>query len=242
MNFRNHLLTKRQTAVQSCLRVAFYIFLAVGLLAVGYAGYIIADAQTYQTIQLRKFAHDIPIAEPHFPRIGERVGEIEIPRLALRALILQGESPQVLRRGIGHLPYTPMPGELGNVGLAGHRDSFFRPLRQIRPGDTISLRTLQGEFQYRVESTRIVSPANVEVLAATNRRSLTLVTCFPFNYVGAAPRRFIVRALQVPTSEHLEQGNWRTSQSVNPHAQGVGFESFGSESLNQKSPSKEELK
>lgn len=242
MNFTNHFLARRRTVAQSCLYWAFYIFLAVGLVAVGYVGYIIADAQTYQAIQLRKLAHDVPIAEPHVPRIGERVGEIEIPRLVLRAVILQGDSPQVLRRAVGHLPYTAMPGELGNIGLAAHRDSFFRPLRQIRPGDMIALRTLQGEFRYRVESTRIVSPANVEVLAATNERALTLVTCFPFNYVGAAPRRFIVRALQVPASEHLEQGNWRTSQSGNPHAQSVGFESFGSERLNQKSPSKEEHK
>jgi sortase A len=90
-----------------------------------------------------------------------------------------------------------MPGEWGNVGLAGHRDSFFRSLRHIRPGDMITLHTLRGQFQYRVESTRVVSPANIEVLAATDKRELTLVTCFPFNYVGAAPHRFVVRAVQV---------------------------------------------
>jgi sortase A len=205
MNVTKQVLARRRTVVQSCLRLAFYIFLAVGLVAVGYAGYIIADARTYQAIQLRKFAHDVPIVEPHLPGIGERVGEIDIPRLALKAIILQGDSSQVLRRGVGHLPGTPMPGEWGNVGLAGHRDSFFRSLRHIRPGDMITLRTLKGQFQYRVESTRVVSPANIEVLAATDKRELTLVTCFPFNYVGAAPHRFVVRALQVPASEHLEQ-------------------------------------
>lgn len=197
MNVTNHVRGKRRIAVQSCLRWAFYIFLVGGLLAAGYAGYIIADAQTYEAIQLRKFAHEAPIVEPHSPAIGERVGEIEIPRLALRAVVLQGDSTQVLRRGVGHLPYTPMPGELGNVGLAGHRDSFFRPLRQIRPGDMITLRTLKGEFQYRVESTRVAFPSNMEVLASTDKRQLTLVTCFPFNYVGAAPNRFIVHSVQV---------------------------------------------
>jgi sortase A len=204
MNVANHVLARRRTAVQSCLHWAFYIFLAAGLFAVGYAGYTIADAQAYQAIQLRKFDHDAPIVEPHLPRIGEPVGEIEIPRLALKAVILQGDSSQVLRRGVGHLPRTPMPGEWGNVGLAGHRDSFFRPLRQIRPGDIITLRTLKGEFQYRVESTRIVSPTDIAVLAATDKRELTLVTCFPFNYVGSAPHRFVVRALQLSVYQEGE--------------------------------------
>ena len=90
MNVTKQVLARRRTVVQSCLRLAFYIFLVVGLVAVGYAGYIIADAQTYQAIQLRKFAHDVRIVEPHLPGIGERVGEIDIPRLALKAIILQG--------------------------------------------------------------------------------------------------------------------------------------------------------
>lgn len=197
MKVKNDVPAGRRTVAQSCLHWAFYIFLAMGLLAAGYAGYIIADAETYQAIQMRKFAHAVPILEPHSPGIGERVGEIEMPRLELRALILQGDSSQVLRRGVGHLPNTAMPGELGNIGLAGHRDSFFRPLRQIRPGDLITLRTLKGEFQYRVESTRVVSPSNIEVLAPSDKRELTLVTCFPFNYVGAAPNRFVVHSVQV---------------------------------------------
>ena len=110
MKVTNHVLARRPTAIESCLHLAFYIFLAAGLLAAGYAGYIIADAQTYQAIHLRKFPHDVPIVEPHLPRIGEPVGEIEIPRLGLRAVILQGDSSKVLRRGVGHLPYTPLPG------------------------------------------------------------------------------------------------------------------------------------
>lgn len=194
MNFTNHVLAGRRTAAQSSLRLPFYIFLVVGLLAVGYAGYIIADAQTYQAIQLGKFAHDVPILEPHLPLIGERIGEIEIPRLELRAVILQGDSSQVLRRGVGHLPNTPMPGELGNIGLAGHRDTFFRPLRHIRAGDVIILYSSAGSFRYRVESIRVVSPQDIQVLRSSNRTELTLVTCFPFEYIGAAPNRFIVHA------------------------------------------------
>ena len=96
-----------------------------------------------------------------------------------------------------------MPGEWGNVVLAGHRDTFFRPLRHIRIGDIITLRSFQGEaFQYRVESTSVVSPTDIEVLEPLNGRKLTLITCFPFNYVGAAPNRFIVRAVEVaPTKD-----------------------------------------
>lgn len=194
MNLTNHVLTGRRTAAQSSLRFAFYIFLVAGLLAVGYASYIIADAQTYQAIQLRKFAYDVPILEPHLPEIGERIGEIEIPRLELRAVILEGDSSQVLRRGIGHLPTTTMPGEAGNIGLAGHRDTFFRPLRHIRAGDVIILYSSAGTFRYQVESIRIVSPQDIQVLRSSNRSELTLVTCFPFEYVGAAPNRFIVHA------------------------------------------------
>lgn len=197
MNPANHVTVRNRKFAITCLRVAFYVFLGGGLAAVGYAAYIFTDAHVYQAVQLRKFAHKVPLLEPHLPGIGERVGEIEIPRLALRALILQGDSPQVLRRGVGHLPGTPMPGEWGNVGLAGHRDSFFRPLRQIRAGDIIALRTAKGQFRYRVESTRVVSPNNNEVLASTDKRELTLVTCFPFSYVGAAPHRFVVRAVRV---------------------------------------------
>lgn len=201
MNVANHVLARRRTGIQSCLHLAFYIFLAAGLLAAGYAGYIVVDSGTYQTIQLRKFPHDVLMVEPHLPRIGEQVGEIEIPRLELKAVILQGDSSQVLRRAVGHLPHTAMPGELGNIGLAGHRDSFFRPLRQIRIGDLITLRTSNGRFQYRVESTLVVPPTNIEVLAQTDKRELTLVTCFPFNYVGPAPHRFVVRAIQVSAYE-----------------------------------------
>jgi sortase A len=179
------------------LRWASYFFLFVGVVAVSYAAYIIADAGTYQAVELRKFDHHVPLAEPHLPVIGEVIGEIEIPTVAIKAVILHGDSPEVLRLGVGHLPETPMPGEGGNVALAGHRDTFFRLLRQIHHGDVITLRTIRGAFQYRVESIRVVSPTDIGVLESTGKRELTLVTCFPFHYVGAAPNRFIVRAIEV---------------------------------------------
>ncbi len=183
--------------VLSGIRCASYLFLLAGLLAAGYASYVIADAQIYQVVQLYRFNHRVPLSEPHLPFIGEVMGQIEIPSLALRALILQGDTPEILRRGVGHLPGTPMPGEWGNIALAGHRDTFFRTLRQVRLGDVITLQTFSQKFEYRVQSTSIVSAADIHVLAPSVGRELTLVTCFPFDYVGAAPNRFIVRAIQV---------------------------------------------
>jgi sortase A len=202
MNAANRSPTHARRFVLSTLRCASYFFLLVGVVAASYAGYIIADAEVYQAVELRKFNHRAPLTEPHLLTIGEVVGQIEIPSLGLRAVIVHGDSPELLRRGVGHLPETPMPGEWGNVALAGHRDTFFRPLRHIRAGDVITLRTFSGgTFQYQVESTSVVSPSNIEVLRPSNRRELTLVTCFPFDYVGPAPNRFVVRAFEVAPSQ-----------------------------------------
>jgi sortase A len=122
------------------------------------------------------------------------IGRIEIPSLALSAPITSDYDVNSLRRGVGHIPGTAVPGGLGTVGLAGHRDSFFRPLRRIAPKMEISLVDRSGTYHYVVDSTEIVSPDKVEVLDIVARPELTLITCFPFDYVGAAPRRFIVHA------------------------------------------------
>jgi len=110
----------------------------------------------------------------------------------------EGDDDRTLSRAVGHLPDTPLPWESGNVGLAGHRDSFFRGLKAVRKDDKIVLKTLKGEYQYVVDSLKIVSPDDISVLRTVNaENALTLVTCYPFNYVGHAPKRFIVRARQV---------------------------------------------
>ena len=124
------------------------------------------------------------------------IGEMKIPRLELKTVVVQGESPKTLRRAVGHILETALPGEPGNVALAGHRDSIFRPLRGIQLGDAITIKTLDGEFVYQVESTEVVLPSDVQVLQPSKENTLTLITCFPFYYVGAAPKRFIVRARQ----------------------------------------------
>ena len=102
-----------------------------------------------------------------------------------------------LRRAVGHIRGTPLPGQRGNVALAGHRDTFFRGLRDIRVNDEITLTTLSGSYNYRVDSTKVVKPEETEVLEDDGDDILTLVTCYPFNFVGSAPSRFIVRARRV---------------------------------------------
>ncbi|HEY0783237.1 MAG TPA: class D sortase [Thermoanaerobaculia bacterium] len=132
-----------------------------------------------------------PLAE------GTLIGRIELPRLGLSTLVLEGTSPLTLRRGAGHIAGTPLPEAGGNVGVAGHRDTVFRPLRDARPGDKAVLTTPTGSYRYEVEWTRVVEPEEVSVLAASTASELTLVTCYPFDFIGAAPQRFIVRAQRV---------------------------------------------
>jgi sortase A len=112
-------------------------------------------------------------------------------------IVVEGISAKILRRAAGHIPGTPLPGQRGNVGISAHRDTFFRPLRNIKQNDIIELTTLLGEYRYRVVSTRIVGPNDVAVLEGSGNEVLTLVTCYPFYFVGAAPDRFIVRAERI---------------------------------------------
>lgn len=125
---------------------------------------------------------------------GALVGRIEVPRLRLSAVVLEGVSEATLRIAAGHVPGTALPGEGGNSAIAAHRDSFFRGLKGIRPGDRIVVTTPAGRHEYRVSGTAIVSPRDRRVLKPTVAETLTLVTCFPFHYLGSAPERFIVRA------------------------------------------------
>jgi len=133
--------------------------------------------------------------------VGENIGRIEIPRLNISAIVRQGVDNKVLGRAVGHVPSTALPGESGNVGLAAHRDTYFRNLRDVKEGDVIRMITPEGNWEYVVESLQIVHPTNVEVLDPTPNPSMTLVTCYPFNYVGHAPKRFIVRARQLGSHE-----------------------------------------
>jgi sortase A len=122
------------------------------------------------------------------------VGVLEIPRLNLSEVVASGEDDKTLKLAIGHLLDTPLPWAQGNSVLAAHRDTHFRPLRDIQHGDLVRLKTRKGVLEYYVKDTMIVAPNDVWVMAPSTERRLTLVTCYPFNYVGSAPQRFIVRA------------------------------------------------
>ncbi|MBI4447051.1 MAG: class D sortase [Acidobacteria bacterium] len=123
--------------------------------------------------------------------------QLQVERLGVKAPVEPGVQEDVLRRGVGHIPGTSWPGESGNIGLAAHRDTFFRPLKDIRKNDRIVLRTPQREIEYRVEWTSVVNPDDTHVLEPSGHNALTLVTCYPFYYIGKAPQRFVVRAREV---------------------------------------------
>jgi LPXTG-site transpeptidase (sortase) family protein len=144
-------------------------------------------------------SHDHTPVLPHTlvivpPRPGEPIGRMEIPRLHLSAVILEGTAPKTLRVAAGHINGTALPGTAGNICIAAHRDTLFRPLREVQPRDAILITTTYGTFRYIIDRVEIVSPGDVRVLRPTTDQELTLITCYPFTYVGAAPKRLAVHA------------------------------------------------
>jgi sortase A len=130
-------------------------------------------------------------------RRGDVIGELEIPRLQLSVMVFEGDDAGILKQGAGHIPGTAFPSGSGNIGIAAHRDTYFRPLRVIHANDVIALKTPAGTSRYAVTEATIVRPSDVGVLARAPGRDLTLVTCYPFYYVGSAPERFIVHARKI---------------------------------------------
>jgi len=184
------------------------ILLAGATLLLGYCAYVLVDSwmfqhraeQTLERLRAAPPAATRSLADPSLPPIigpGGLIGRVEILRLGVSVVVVEGSGEPALRRAAGHIPGTALPGQLGNIGISAHRDTFFRPLRNIRRGDVITLTTLRGEYRYRVVSTKIVNPEDVAVLNPDGHEILTLVTCYPFYFVGAAPNRFIVRAARV---------------------------------------------
>ena len=198
---------------QRGLRLLERALLVFGILSLGYYGYVSAESALYQAFEnqeldailasggSRSVAQRHPVAKAATPsRPGSRpakgspLGRIEIPRLGVSAVIREGEDPRTLRLAVGYIPGTALPGAPGNTGLAAHRDTFFRKLGSIRPDDEIRVVTPEGTFTYEVMRTNVVEPRDVWVLDPTSEPTLTLVTCYPFTYVGSAPQRFIVKA------------------------------------------------
>jgi sortase A len=178
-----------------------------------YCAFVLTDTWIFQRREQRRLdrmltdRRETPIATAVAPKASPSaitdglIGRINIARLGLSAIVMEGDDRITLRRAVGHIPGTTLPGKPGNVGVAGHRDTFFRPLRNIQQHDVITLTTAVGEYRYRVVSTKVVSPRDIWVLNPGGDEILTLVTCYPFYFVGSAPDRFIVRA------ERIFQGN-----------------------------------
>jgi sortase A len=177
--------------VTSVLRWTQRALSAGAILMLGYCGFVLLDAWMFQHAS----SVELELAPAIVPK--DLAGRLEIQRIGISVVVVEGTGETALRRAAGHIAGTDLPGEPGNVGIAGHRDTFFRPLRNIHRDDIITLTTSRGEYRYRVLSTKIVSPYDVAVLNPDGTEILTLVTCYPFYFVGAAPDRFIVRAERV---------------------------------------------
>jgi sortase A len=226
MNFKTKRQSAHPTRIALLLRWSQYFFFVVGVLALSYCATVLLDRWLFQAYQTWRFERALKDAQTSARTIqqpassplsaqaeadraraesfgidglaGSPLGRIEISSIGLAAMILEGTDDSTLRRGVGHFPGTALPGQQGNVAIAGHRDTFFKGLRNIRKDDEITLTTLNGTYRYRVDSTRVIAPEHTEVLDDSGEAILTLVTCYPFIYVGHAPKRFIVRAHRIP--------------------------------------------
>ena len=182
-----------------------------GLIAVGgalalYCAAILVEARFHQTAPIAPpplvvtqtalpgDSGDARAASVPVPAAGTMLGRLQAPSVKLSTVVLEGSDDATLSRGSGHIEDTPFPGQPGNVGIAGHRDTTFRALRHIHIGDALEFATADRLYRYRISKTMIVGPDDVYVLDPTEAPALTLVTCYPFEFVGHAPRRFIVRA------------------------------------------------
>lgn len=176
------------------LRRTFAVLLVTsGLAALGWSGSVLGRADYTRLL----VARELPAAAVGAPRRGSTLGLLEVPRLALTSVVVEGDDEASLLVATAHLPETPMPWRAGNSVLAAHRDTDFRPLKDIEIGDEVRFHTADLTVSYVVRETRIVEPTEVSVLRPTEQPVLTLITCYPFHYVGPAPKRFIVRAERI---------------------------------------------
>jgi sortase A len=205
----------------SVLRLVRRLLLAFGVAALAYTGGAIAYAGLYQRYQSWVFTEniaaydalaDFALSEDPLFRTdvvplseGDVLGRLEIPRIGVSVMIRHGVGSATLGVAVGHVPGTPLPGVEGNVALAGHRDTFFRRLEGILPGDAIRITTLTDTYEYTVDAFEIVGPEDTYVMESRARAELTLITCYPFYFVGAAPERFIVHATPADR-EQFERG------------------------------------
>jgi len=215
---------RAQSPWKSLLRAVSNLLILAGTAGVLVWAWGLFEAALYQHVQKTQFeqyraevselppvvhAPPDPVAKrrvlkispaPHglFDRDPLLLGEIDVPRLHWSVMIREGMDDATLRRAAGHVPATAFPGEPGNFVVLGHRDTLFRPLRGLEQGDHVLVRTLDGNFDYSIDSIQVVPPEQVSLLGGPADRSITLVTCFPFDFIGPAPQRFVARG-------HLEE-------------------------------------
>jgi sortase A len=215
-----------RTRTDRILRWIERALVALGSVCLIWVGAISMHALTYQVKQNARLARlgpssdhlavdrsrdaVAPASEANVP-----IGRLEIPRVGLSAVVMEGDDESTLNVAVGHLPDTPFPWQEGNAALAGHRDTFFRPIRRVRTGDEIRLVTPRGTFRYRATRQVVVEPDELWVLDPSPTAALTLITCFPFDFVGPAPRRFVVHAERiVETSEASETSTRQLGNGV----------------------------
>jgi sortase A len=185
-------------------------FLVIGVVVLAYVCTALVHAELYQTYQSWRFEHKVGktqatqeavvTAEPIDLQEGDLVGRLVISRIGVSVMVLQGVEEATLHLGAGHVPGTPLPGGDGNSAIAAHRDTFFRKLKAVRTGDRVRFSSVGGDFEYRIQSTEIVAPDDTRVIESHGSKELTLISCYPFYFVGAAPHRFIVHAIPVSAS------------------------------------------
>jgi len=198
--------------LSSSLRLLYMVLLATGVVLVCWPLVVYAESEFVQWSSGRAFGGGgsgtsrppsetiVPdnVAKPKKPtklKPGTTLGKLSIDRLGISYVLLEGTDARTLDKSIGHVESTALPGDTGNIGIAGHRNTHFRKLEWVRRGDVIRILTKTDEYRYGVEWVRLYTPYDLEVLDASHGPAVTLVTCFPFEYVGSAPQRFIVRAL-----------------------------------------------
>jgi sortase A len=177
------------------------VLMLTGVLAFAYVALTLFNARLFQKAASSTLESQIQAAGLH-PSIqaknvvkeGDLLGRIEIPRIGMSVMVLQGTTSKSLRLGVGHINGTALPGESGNIGIAGHRDTFFRGLKDVHRDDEVLLQTTSGIARYEVDWIQITAPGDGGILSLTKEPGLTLVTCYPFHYIGPAPERFIIHA------------------------------------------------
>ncbi len=173
------------------------VLFTISVSMIAYCCFVLLDRRMLQQSRQTQFRNPISTYGTNPVWANKVFGRIEIPSLGISALVVEGTSPSALRHAVAHIEGTGWPGLPGNIGLSANQDSFFRPLRNIRKDDVINITNSLASFQYRVVSTRVVLPTDAAVPASSSQEILTLVTFYPFYFIGPTPSRFIVRAERI---------------------------------------------